>query len=153
MVEMLLTEHDGGVRSRIVEEAGAFETPDSDAIIHGAADDPDPRVRAAACGVWERRGGPGAVRFLAARATKDSDLSVRLRAIRALGELRDQTAVAALVPLLDDPDPAVQSRVCLALGRATGLAIGNDPQKWRKWAMEPTAQQRWSLFNPFPKLW
>lgn len=153
MVEMLLTEHDGGVRAKIVEVAGAFETADADSIIRGAADDPDPRVRVAACGVWERRGGPDAVRFLAASATKDSELSVRLRAIRALGELRDQAAVAALVPLLDDPDPAVQSRVCVALGRATGLALGNDPQKWRQWAMQPAAQQRWSLFNPFPKLW
>lgn len=146
---MLLTEHDGGVRSRIIHEAATFDTTAADAIILGAEADPDPRVRVAACDVWERRGGPDAVRFLAARATQDPDLSVRLRAIRGLGELRDKAAVAALVPLLDDPDPAVQSRVCLALGRATGLALGSDPQKWRQWAMQPTAQQRWSLFNPF----
>jgi|GEM_PF-1770060 len=149
MVEMLLTEHDGAVRARIVDEAATFETTAADAIIRGAGADPDPRVRAAACGAWEQRGGPDAVRFLAARATQDQDLSVRLRAIRALGELRDQAAVATLVPLLDDPDPAIQNRVCVALGRATGLALGNDPQRWRQWAVQPAAQQRWSLFNPF----
>ncbi len=155
MVEMLLSEHDGGVRARIVEEAATFETSPARAIIQGAANDPDPRVRAAACNAWESRGGSDAVSFLASRATTDADLGVRLRAIRALGELRDQTAVAALIPLLDDPDPAVQTRVCLALGRVTGLALGDDPQRWRQWAVQPGSaeQPRWSIANPFRGLW
>jgi HEAT repeat protein len=151
---MLVSEHDAAVRARIVEEAATFQTPPADAILRGAADDPDPRVRAAGCGAWERRGGPEAIQFLTARATTDADLGVRLRAIRGLGELRDQAATAVLVSLLDDPDPAVQTRVCTALGRATGLALGDDPKRWRQWAVQPgSAQSRWSFTNPFRGLW
>ena len=82
------------------------------------------------------------MRFLAERAVLDPDLGVRLRAIRGLGELRDPEATAALMKLLDDPDPTVQHRVCLALGRSTGLALGDDPQRWRQWGMQASGAQR-----------
>jgi HEAT repeat protein len=64
---------------------------------------------------------------------------VRLRAIRGLGELPGPQSTAALLRLLDDPDPAVAQRVCLALSRATGLALGDDPQRWRQWANQASA--------------
>jgi HEAT repeat protein len=76
---------------------------------------------------------------LTERAATDPDLGVRLRAIRGLGELRDPRATAALVRMLDDRDPAVQHRACLALGRSTGLALGDDPQRWRQWAAQASA--------------
>lgn len=118
--------------------------PEDDNLFSLRADahDPDPWVRTAACRGWEERGGPEAVRFLAERAVIDPDLGVRLRAIRGLGELRDPEATAALMQLLDDPDPAVQQRVCLALGRSTGLALGDDPQRWRQWAAQSSGAQR-----------
>ncbi len=114
--------------------------------LRAAANDPDPWVRTGACRGWEERGGPEAVRFLTERAGTDPDLGVRLRAIRGLGELRDPRATAALMRLLDDPDPAVQHRVCLALGRSTGLALGDDPQRWRQWAAQASAA------SPTPRL-
>jgi len=153
LIDSLLAEHDAGVRVRIVEEAAAFQTPAAEAICRGGMADPDPRVRFAACGVWERRGGPEAVGMLAARAADDADLGVRLRAIRGLGELGNEAATAALLPLLDDPDPAVQYRVCRALSRATGLNLGDDPKSWREWAARPAdRRQRWSVRTAFPWL-
>jgi HEAT repeat protein len=144
LVDILLSEQDGRVRARIVEEAATFPTAAAAAICNGGGDDPDPRVRAATCGVWERRGGPEAIAILAARGREDSDLGVRLRAIRGLGGLGEQQAIDSLVSLLDDPDPAVQDRVCRALGEATGQRLGNDPQTWRRWAADPEAFRRWS---------
>ncbi|MDA1200811.1 MAG: HEAT repeat domain-containing protein [Planctomycetota bacterium] len=147
LVNQLLSEHDGGVRARIVEEAASFQTATADAICRGGGADPDPRVRAAICEIWRRRGGAEAIAILAERARDDMDLGVRLRAIRGLGELGDEQAVATLIGLLEDPDPAVQQRVCLALGQATGLRLGDDPRAWQRWAADPEASQRWSLFN------
>ena len=147
LVKQLLSEHDGGVRARIVEEAASFQTATADAICRGGGADPDPRVRAAICEIWRRRGGAEAIAILAERARDDMDLGVRLRAIRGLGELGDEQAVATLIGLLEDPDPAVQQRVCLALGQATGLRLGDDPRAWQRWAADPEASQRWSLFN------
>jgi hypothetical protein len=151
LIESLLAEHDPAVRARIVTEAATFQTPAADAICRGGAADPDPRVRVAACGVWERRGGPEAVRLLAARAAEDADLGVRLRAIRGLGEISDEATIAALVPLLSDPDPAVQYRVCRALSRSAGLDLGDDPSRWQEWAAaRPEAPpERWSFRKAF----
>jgi hypothetical protein len=152
LVRLLLDEHDGRVRARIVEEAATFQTAAAAAICRGGGDDPDPQVRAATCGVWERRGGSEAIVILAARGREDSDLGVRLRAIRGLGELGEQEAIDALVSLLDDPDPAVQDRVCRALGEATGQRLGNDPQTWRRWAADPEAFRRWSWLEGLRRL-
>lgn len=144
LIDVLLSEHDGRVRARIVEEAATFQTTAALAICRGGGGDPDPRVRAATCGVWERLGGPEAIAILAARGREDPDLGVRLRAIGGLGGLGDEQAIEALLSLLDDTDPAVQGRVCRALEEATGLRLGNDPQVWRRWAAGPDAFQRWS---------
>jgi HEAT repeat protein len=41
------------------------------------------------------------------RATKDRSKLVRLAALRAIGDIGDQAAVASVLPLLDDPSPSI----------------------------------------------
>lgn len=54
------------------------------------------------------------------------------------------------MPLLSDPDPAVQYRVCRALSRSAGLDLGDDPSRWQEWAARPASgQERWSFRKAF----
>jgi hypothetical protein len=65
-------------------------------ICSGALEDPDERVRMAACTAWRKRGGSEAVEQLATRYRTDREIDVRLRALRELGELGDKEAVPVL---------------------------------------------------------
>jgi len=103
-------------------------------------------VRAAACDAWAKRGGPDAVRLLTARFDGDSELTVRLRALHALGSIRDEAAIAVLARALDDPDPAIQMRAMRSLRQLAGRDLGGDPAAWRAWAANPRrTSSPWSL--------
>lgn len=147
LVAAMLTEGDPQDRCLVLGLAADFDTPAAEAICAGALDDPDPRVRLTACQVCADRRGPERVPRLARRAREDADLGVRLRAVRVLGELDDAAAIPHLVAILDDPDPALQSRAAAALARATGQDLGVDVERWREWAAGPRTlpAPRWSL--------
>jgi len=149
----MLAEHDPRVRCRILEAATGFETPAAAAICKGALQDPDARVRMAACSAWARRGGPDAVQLLAGRYQTDPELDVRLRALRELGTLRDPGAVPVLAKALEDRDPAVQYRAVAALKAVSGRDLGDDVNRWREWAADPEGSAaEWSLAEAFRKL-
>jgi len=141
LVPLLLSEHDPALRAWIVELAAAFDTPDSAAICSGALADPDPRVRLAACTACARRIGPSAVPLLAERVRDDADLGVRLRALRALGDVDADAALVAVAAALDDPDPAVRARAVHVLRqRSGGRDFGTDVAAWQAWAADPRAR-------------
>ncbi len=153
LVSEMLGEHDPRVRCRILAAAADFDTPAAVAICKGALQDPDEEVRTQACAVWAKRGGPEAVQLLAARATADAELDVRLRALRMLGELGDERAIPTLAKALEDPDPAVQYRAVAALKRVSGRDLGDDVNKWREWAADPEGSPAgWSIAEGFRKL-
>jgi len=123
------------------------------AICKGAMQDPDPRVRMAACSAWVKRGGEEAVQMLAARYQTDTELDVRLRALRCLGEIGDSKAVPVLAKALEDSDPAVQYRAVAALKKVSGRDLGDDVNKWREWAADPEGSAAdWSIAETFRKL-
>jgi HEAT repeat protein len=153
LVEMMLGEHDPRVRCRILDVAAEFDTPLAVAICKGGLQDPDERVRMAACSAWGRRGGPEAIDLLAARYRNDPQLDVRLRAIRALGEVGDMAAVPVLAQALEDGDPAVQYRAVAALKRVSGRDLGNDVNRWREWAADPAGSgAEWSIAEGLRRL-
>lgn len=141
LTRRILEEHDPRVRCEIVTEVAAFDTPAAASICRGALQDPEARVRIRACEVWRKRGGPDAVILLTSRYRSDTDLDVRLRALRMLGELRDTSAIPVLAEALEDPDPAVQYRAVAALKEVSGRDLGNDVNAWRAWAADPAAQR------------
>ena len=153
LVTEMLGEHDPRVRTRILAVAADFDTPDAVAICKGALHDPADEVRMEACAVWARRGGPEAVSLLAARATADAELDVRLRALRMLGELGDRQAIPVLAKALEDPDPAVQYRAVAALKKVSCRDLGNDVNRWREWAADPEGSAaEWSIAEGFRNL-
>jgi HEAT repeat protein len=153
LVSQVLAEHDPRVRAAILRTAAGFDTPSAVAICRGALEDPEAKVRLAACEAWRERGGPEAVTLLAARASGDSDIDVRLKAIRELGALGDEAAVPALARALEDPDPAVQYRAVGALKDVSGRDLGDDVNAWRAWAADPNAKgTEWSIAEGFRQI-
>lgn len=153
LVPQMLAEHDPRVRCGILAAAADFDTPSAESICAGALADPDPRVRMEACSTWSRRGGARAVELLAERARTDAELDVRLRALRALGDLRDEKAIPALAQALEDRDPAVQYRAVAALRKVSGRDLGNDVNRWREWAADPEGSAaEWSMAEAFRRL-
>lgn len=149
----LLEEHDPRVRVAILDVAAGFDTPGAVAICKGALDDPDERVRTKACEVWGQRGGPEAVALLAARFDADTDIDVRLKALRELGRLGDEAAIPALARALENPDPAVQYRAVAALKQVSGRDLGDDVNLWRTWAADPKAEgTEWTIAEGFRRL-
>ena len=149
----VLDEHDPRVRCVILDTVADFETPAAGAICAGALEDPDERVRMAACTAWRKRGGSEAVEHLATRYRTDREIDVRLRALRELGELGDKEAVPVLAKALEDGDPAVQYRAVGALKKVSGRDLGDDVNKWREWAADPAGSAaEWSIAEEFRKL-
>lgn len=153
LVATVLAEHDPRVRAKILEIAAGFDTASATAICKGALEDPEPRVRMAACSAWAKRGGPEAVQLLAARYQADTELDVRMRALRELGTLGDKQAIPVLARALEDSDPAVQYRAVAALKQVSGRDLGNDVNKWREWAADPDGSAaEWSIAEAWRKL-
>jgi HEAT repeat protein len=153
LVEQMLAEHDPRVRCGILDVAAEFDTPAAASICRGAMEDPDERVRMAACAAWRKRGGQEAVDLLATRYRTDAEIDVRLRALRELGQLGDKGAVPVLAKALEDPDPAVQYRAVGALKRVSGRDLGDDVNKWREWAADPDgSSQEWTIAEGFRQL-
>jgi len=152
LIRKTLEEHDPRVRCELVAIAATFDTPAAKAICKGGLEDPDERVRMKACEVWRRRGTDEAVQLLAARYRTDSELDVRLRALRMLGELENKAAIPVLAKALEDPDPAVQYRAVASLKKVSGRDLGDDVNKWRAWAADPNAAESWSIAETFRKL-
>jgi len=150
---MMLEEHDPRVRCKILETAAEYDTAMATAICTGGMQDPDEIVRMAACEVWSKRGGDQAVQLLATRFQTDSELDVRLRALRMLGELKDKQAIPVLARALEDSDPAVQYRAVASLKKVSGRDLGNDVNAWREWAADPEgAKGDWSIAEGFRRL-
>ena len=149
----MVSEHDARVRCVMLDAVVPLDTAMATAICKGAMQDPDPRVRMAACAAWGTRGGSEAVELLAARYQTDSELDVRLRALRCLGDLGDKAAVPVLAKALEDSDPAVQYRAVGALKKVSGRDLGDDVNKWREWAADPEGSSaEWSIAETFRKL-
>jgi HEAT repeat protein len=153
LVRMMLEEHDPRVRSKILETAAQYDTAAATAICTGAMQDPNEMVRLRACDVWAKRGGADAVQLLATRFQTDTDLDVRLRALKMLGELKDKQAIPVLARALEDGDPAVQYRAVASLKQVSGRDLGNDVNVWREWAVDPEAHKaEWSIAEGFRRL-
>ncbi len=152
LVQSMLAEHDPRVRIRILGIASTFETPAAFSICRGALEDPDSKVRMAACDAWGKRGGTEAVELLSHRYQTDSDIDVRLRAVRMLGDSKAESAIPVLAKALEDPDPAVQYRAVTSLKNVSGRDLGNDVNRWRNWAADPSSEPDWSMAETLHKV-
>lgn len=64
----------------------------------------------------------------------ESHWQVRAEMVEYLGRVGGASAVAALLPLLDDSDPSVRHKSRTALTRIAGQDLGRRQRAWRRWA-------------------
>ncbi len=111
----------------------ALPTGELPAEIRELRNDPDARVRAAVLPIVARSGDAEAGEYLAA-ALSDSEIRVRLAAVRALGELRTDAAQAPLRAVLNDPSELMRAAAVESLAahdcKEAVLAAAND-SSWR----------------------
>jgi HEAT repeat protein len=125
------SETDALIRGEIFRTLGAFNTISSSTALYAGLQDSDPEIRIACCDAWGKRGGADAAKVLGEILREDESEDVKLAAARALGEIKDQAAVLALAPALDDGSPAMQWRAVRSLEKVTGKYYGEDVNAWR----------------------
>lgn len=94
--------------------------------------DPDPRVRAAALALLATSGHPQAQEYLTA-GLNDHELSVRLSAVAALGEMPTDAARAMLQTLLAHPSELVRAEAVVALASRGQERLVLDAAKDESW--------------------
>jgi len=157
LVEAIRIEEDPAIRAEIIRTLAAYDVDVADKVLRLAVEDPEKVVRVAACEVWGERGGPDGAHLLATTLDYDTDIDVRLAAARALGQLNEPEALAALTRALDDRDPAIQYRSVLSLENATGKDFGRNVHQWQQYAASgmleseqiPSMAQRFRDVLPF----
>jgi len=121
------------VRAQLVRTLQQFQTESSRGAVMAAMSDSSRLVRVASCQTWGVWGGAEAVQVLGNTVANDLDLDVRLAAIRALGNIPDSAAIAAIGPALEDPDPAMQFLAVESLQEVTRADLGTDVNAWRQY--------------------
>lgn len=139
LAQYISQEQDTLVRSEILLCLAKFPTETAERMLLAGEQDPSPSVRETCCQAWRIRGGPKAVDFLsrqllASGEIEDENRDVRLAAARALGELRDPAAIAALGKALESEDPALQYRAVESLRKVSGKEFGDDVAAWQEYA-------------------
>jgi len=138
LARQIQTETDEHIRLHIVLAISHLDTPLAAEVLKAGLNDGNADVRVACCNAWGKRGGAEAVSLLAETINRDTDLDVRLAAIRSLGKIREPGSVAALNTALEDPNPAVQYRTVQSLRNVHDRDLGNDVNAWRQLAAGQT---------------
>ena len=120
------------VRAELIRTLANYQTQSARSVLTAALKDPDPKVRTACCEAWGELGGAESVQLLGGLVAADTDIDVRLAAVRALGASSDPGAIAAVGPALEDPDPALQFLAVQSLHSVSGENLGNDVNAWRQ---------------------
>lgn len=129
------------IRGEIYRTLGSFSTISSSTALYAGLQDSEPEIRTACCQAWGKRGGADAAKVLGDVLREDESEDVRLAAARALGEIKDQAAVTALAPALDDGSPAMQWRAVRSLEQVTGKYYGEDVNAWRSYVQGGNPRQ------------
>lgn len=136
LVASLAKEDDPLIRETILRTTSRFKTPlASQALLAGLAD-ADPNVRQASCKMVAANPSAGAAEALARLAQGDDSFDVRVAAAKSLGSVGARKE--QLLPILEDPDPAMQLAGVEAMRAATGQDLGRDVAAYRALARGET---------------
>jgi HEAT repeat protein len=136
-------ENDPFLRRQILRTLAVYPPPLAAAVITAGLADSDTETRRVACTCLGIRGGKDSVQELTRVMASDTNLDVRLAAVRAMGHTHDSSAMPPLAESLIDPDPAVQALARGSLKAVSGRDYGNNVQAWREYAQsgETTAPE------------
>ncbi|MCG8584334.1 MAG: HEAT repeat domain-containing protein [Pirellulales bacterium] len=138
LAKQIQREQDPLVRQVIIRALAKTPTPLAGSVILAGLKDPDRDVRATCCHAIASRGGQDAAAQLTQVLERDNSVDVRIAAIRALGELKNASALPSLVPALESRDPAIQFAAIdatRAIRTSQGASdLGNDVNAWLAYA-------------------
>ncbi|HTU24432.1 MAG TPA: HEAT repeat domain-containing protein [Pirellulales bacterium] len=153
LAKQIQDEQDPMLRRNIVRTLGYYKTASATAVLQAAIADSDSTVRIAAAEAWGRRGDPESAERLASLLASDTNLDVRLAAVRAMGQARQIGSIQSLGEALSDADPAVQFCVISSLKQISGKDYGNDISLWRAYAKgENPAEPSVSIAERFKRM-
>ena len=127
-------ERDPSMRRHLLRAIEPYPTSLAMAVLVAGASDHAVEVRRVACECLGRRGGTDAVRELSRVVNSDTDFDVRVAAVRALGQTKDQTALPALAEAVADGNPALQDRAVESLRTISGRDYGDNLEAWQEFA-------------------
>ena len=131
-------EEDPMIRVEMVLTLGALNCSVARQALLSAGQDPDDRVRIAACKAWAGIDDESASSELARILSSDMDQDVRLAAAKALGQSGGPHALAALGQALEDRDPAMQYVAMESLKQTSGEDYGRDVRLWKQYVQGET---------------
>ncbi len=117
-------------RIEAIHELARLDCPTTWDALRRAITDPNPDVRLAVVQAWKAMSQEQAVAALSSIFAGDTNIDVRLAAIRMLGEFPGQASIDSLAAALNDADPAVQLRATQSLAKVTGQTLGPDVRAW-----------------------
>lgn len=112
-----LDDSDSGVKIAVIDTLGLMREQSAADKIISLLNDKEPQVRQSACVALGYIGDPKAQEGLIERVKNDTDNSVRTQAILILGNMRSQSAVDSLIPLLKDKNLDIRLMSAQALGK------------------------------------
>lgn len=126
-------------RAVICRTLGTLGHPSGREAVLNAISDPEPIVRAEACGALGALGLPEDATVLSRVMTVDTSEDCRIAAIEALGRMKtaDPRVRLVLVSNLEHDDPAIRYASLKSLRAITGQDRGVDVAAWRD-LIEPT---------------
>lgn len=139
IAQRMKLEKDVLVRIAMIDAVSKLDAPSAGAVLYaGLKEDPEIDIRIACCEAWHKRlPNAEATRILSETLASDTNVDVRLAAVKALSGAADKEAVKALGLALEDPDPAMQFVAVASMKNVTGKDLGNDVNAWRRLAKEP----------------
>lgn len=138
LARAFLLESPPALSSSIVEALGRVSDPEGSTILasllgHSPGLDPLILARLGERGVCGRSSIDEEVRAAVRGYLARRESALVGAAAHACAELEDDEAVGTLVDLVDHPDAFVRGNVFRALQRISGLAYGEDPERWEGW--------------------
>lgn len=134
LARKIQTEPDPLVRESIVKAVAGFRTPLASQVLTAGLQDSAPLVRRRCCTVIGERGDATLATALAETAQNDSDLDVRIEAVRALGGMPSPETNTALIAAMEANDPAIQFAAVQSMKQTTGKDFGGDVRAYLAYA-------------------
>jgi HEAT repeat protein len=138
LARQIQSEPDPLVREAIVKSVSRFQTPLAAQVLSAGLKDTDPLVRRRCCQLIGERSEASQAAALASVLQSDSDLDVKIEAVRALGHIQSPETTAALIGALESEDPALQFAGVESMKKVSGKDYGGDVRAYLAYAKGET---------------
>ncbi|UUO08637.1 HEAT repeat domain-containing protein [Blastopirellula sp. J2-11] len=135
LTQQIKDEQDPLLRIEILKALATLQTPAAHEGLRSGLYDSETRVRVMAVETMVVGKDPTAIAELGDLIVRDRELDVRLAAAKALEQFDSPEARKALLPAVQDRDPALRYVAIQSLREHSQVDYGGDASKWEAYAM------------------